>query len=242
MRKAAFIVSAVMALSVMAVSCGDRARVIPRGKLARIYAEMFIADQWAYSDFQNRRMADTLLVYEPIFEEYGFTSDDYRRSMEYYIKDPDRYARILRVSSVIIEDRIKELKKEKAMLESLSETKAATDAFIPEKIYFLTGMADRDLLTVDSISFFIDSTGGQFMFDVQKGYDTLFAGPQIVVCRDMSESAVSVDSVAVPAGTVERPVPSASGKPVKEGNSRYGLDSEVRLDRPVVRQDNILRK
>lgn len=240
MRRAAFIVSAVMALSVMAVSCGDRAKVIPRGKLAKIYAEMFIADQWAYSDFQNRRMADTLLVYEPIFEKYGFTSDDYRKSMEYYIKDPDRYARILRVSSVIIEDRIKELKKEKEMLKALSETKAATDAFIPEKIYFLTGMADRDLLTVDSISFFIDSTGGQFMFDIQKGYDTLFAGPRIVICRDTAEISLAVDSVAVPAVAVDKAEP--ADKPLKADNSRLEVDSRMRLDRQGVRQGDMFRK
>ena len=179
-----FAACVVLALS---ASCMSRGRVIPRAAMSEIYAEMFMADQWINSDYKLRRMADTTLIYGGIFEKYGYTVNDYRRSMEYYMDDPDRYARILKQTTLIIERRISDLKKEKERLQAIFDSKAATDAFVPERIFFLSGLANKDLLTVDSLSFYIDSTGGKFSFDVQKGYDTLFAGPQLVILNDTAK-------------------------------------------------------
>lgn len=59
-------------------SCGkDEAEVIPRGKLAEIYAEMLVTDQWISSTPGMRMIADTSLVYEPILEKYGYDNLDY---------------------------------------------------------------------------------------------------------------------------------------------------------------------
>lgn len=113
--------------------------------------------------------------------------------------DPDRYARILKQSTLIIEGKIRDLKKEKERLQAIHDSKVASDKFIPERLFFLSGLANRDLLTVDSLSFYIDSTGGQYCFDVQKGYDTLFAGPQLIVLKDtvtVSEPAVNEDTLS----------------------------------------------
>ena len=193
-----YIVFSVM-LAVSALSCGKRDKVIPRDEMAEIYAEMFVLDQKISREPDARRMADTLLVYEPVFEAHGYTSDDYRCSMAYYIKDPDRYVRILKRTVEILEDKRKELRAEKARLESLSHSDAVTASFRPERIFFLSGMANRDLLTVDSLVFYIDSTGGSFDFDVQKGYDTLYIGPRIEIPADTASlSFVPPDSGAVP--------------------------------------------
>lgn len=224
--------TAVAAVLLLCVSCGKRAKVIPRGKMAEIYAEMFIMDQWISSDIKSRRMADTTLVYESIFEKYGYTADDYRHSMSVYIDDPDRYARILRNSSVIIEDKIKELKKKKEHLRSLSEIKAATEAFIPERIYFLSGMANRDLLTVDSLSFYIDSTGGEFMFDVQKGYDTLYVGPVMDIVS--ADSLSMTDTLSVP-----DILPVKDTAAVKDGLGKtFPASPIVKMEKPVENMRN----
>ena len=53
-------------LALVALSCSKGPRVIPRGKMARIYAEMLVTDQWINSTPSVRRMADTSLVYEHI--------------------------------------------------------------------------------------------------------------------------------------------------------------------------------
>lgn len=170
----------VLAVFVTLSSCSREGKVIPRGKLSKIYAEMFVADQMIQQDPALRRMADTSWVYEPIFRKYGYTSDDYRASMEYYIQDPDRYARILRESGVILEDGLKALKKEKEKQESLMKIREEISDFRPERIYCLTGLGNRGLLMEDSLSFFVDSAGGELFFDVRDWMDTLYSGPAMV--------------------------------------------------------------
>lgn len=195
MRAAVRYIMFAAVVAVMSVSCGRRGKVIPRNEMAEIYAEMFVLDQKISRESDIRRMADTLLVYEPVFRSHGYTSDDYRRSMEHYIKDPDRYVRILKRTVEILETRRKELRAEKARLESLSQSKAVTESFRPEKICFLSGLANRDLLVSDGLVFYIDSTGGSFDFDVQKGYDTLYVGPRIEIPAETAEVS---DSLSVP--------------------------------------------
>ena len=56
----------------LSVSCRkDEAEVIPRSKMAEIYAEMLVTDQWITTTPGIRMIADTSLVYEPILEKYG---------------------------------------------------------------------------------------------------------------------------------------------------------------------------
>ena len=91
-------------------SCGEReGKIIPRGELAEIYAQMLIMDQWISSTPGTRQMADTSLVYEPILNKYGYTSADYRLSVDKYMDDPERFSRILRTTVSIFDERLKEL-------------------------------------------------------------------------------------------------------------------------------------
>lgn len=94
-------------------SCTDRVRIIPKNKMAQIYAEMFIADQWVYIHPASRTHADTTLLYEPIFQKYGYTFEDYNASVSHYIVDPDTYVKILDKTVKILEkhlDRVTSMK------------------------------------------------------------------------------------------------------------------------------------
>lgn len=116
------ILLAVSTVLVLSVSCGrDEARVIPRGRLARIYAEILMTDQWIGGKMNLRRMADTSLVYEPILESYGYTSDDYVKSVDVYMDDPERFAKILRSTVEILDRRLAALKEEKDRLAAEKE-------------------------------------------------------------------------------------------------------------------------
>lgn len=180
-------------------SCeNEESKVIPRDKLSAIYAEMFVTDQWINAHPESRRTADTSLVYDPIFEKYGYTADDYRRSMDYYLSDPDKYARILRESSVIIEDRLRELRKEKEMLDEITRLRRGENRYSPKRIYYLTGLKNPDLSVMDSLCFFVDSTGGRFDFDPQVGYDTVFAGPVLQMADD-SLHVADTSAISTPA-------------------------------------------
>ena len=82
--------------------------MIPRGRLAEIYAEMLVTDQWITSTPGMRMIADTSLVYEPILQKYGYDLDDYLASVDRYMDDPERFSRILRKSGEIIGRQLKD--------------------------------------------------------------------------------------------------------------------------------------
>ena len=81
-------------LLVVAVAACRGPRVIPRAKLVDIYTDMFMADQQVRENDIDRRALDTLLVYEAVFEKYGYDTDDYMHSLRYYLKDPERFAKV----------------------------------------------------------------------------------------------------------------------------------------------------
>lgn len=106
------------AVFLLAVSCGRKEdKVIPRSKLAEIYAEMMLVDQWIMNNPGNRHIADTSLVYEPVLERYGYTSADYRKSVDVYMNDPERFSRILRTTAEILGEKLNALEDQKKEIE-----------------------------------------------------------------------------------------------------------------------------
>lgn len=164
---------------------GGKGRIIPKGRMARISAEMFLADQWIASRNDLGRRPDTMLVYEPIFREYHCTADDYRASRAYYVEDASKYAKIIKKSVLILEKDLKRLKADKVILDKIKGLAGNRDRFRPEKIYSLAGLEDPDVFSEvtfegDSIFFYVDTTGCDWRFDPLKGVDTLFVGPALV--------------------------------------------------------------
>lgn len=109
MRKYALICLCVLCL--LFQGCGKR-RYIPAGTLSRIYAEMFIADQWSLSNSESRRQSDTTLFYEPIFNKYGYTTDDFQRTVSHYLYKPEKYKRIMVRAHGIISKQLEQTRKE----------------------------------------------------------------------------------------------------------------------------------
>ena len=94
--KAAHMVTAVVLATLL---CSCRERIIPRATMVDIYADMFLADQWLSDHNQERTKADTSLFYDPIFARYGYTFEDYDRSVKHYLKDPERFSKVFRDAS-----------------------------------------------------------------------------------------------------------------------------------------------
>ena len=92
------ILVATAALCVAACSRGPK--VIPRSKMEKIYTDMLLADQWFALNTNNRIAIDTTLFYEPIFRKYGYTTDDFRVSVEYYMRDPLRFSKMMKKVAV----------------------------------------------------------------------------------------------------------------------------------------------
>lgn len=179
-------------------SCGkEKGKVIPRGKLAEIYAEMLVADQWIVSTAALRREADTSLVYAPILEKYGYTPEDYRASLSHYMKDPERYSRILRTTSEILDERLKVLKNEQSRLARIAEIKVFVSDFDPKD--YAPYLGDCLVMYHDSLSFESDSATVTYRLMTHETSDTTFDGPVIVVrldsLSDVSDSTFVEDSL-----------------------------------------------
>ena len=89
MRKVGYI----LLLVILAAACGPRK--IPREDMENIMAEILIQDQQIKQERKLSRVADTSLVYEGIFESYGYNTDDFLYSVEYYLGDPSRMEKIM---------------------------------------------------------------------------------------------------------------------------------------------------
>lgn len=117
--------------AVLFTSCSKHeVEVIPRGKMADIYMEMFLTDQWISSTPSMRVVADTSLVYEPILAKYGYDKLDYIYSVDYYMNDPERFARILRSCVDKLDKRIKYLHKLKREQELEVEAARKLEKFL----------------------------------------------------------------------------------------------------------------
>ena len=161
-------------------SCGGP-KVIPRGKMAEIYADMLVADQWVLDNPGTRSKADTSLVYEPIFNSYGYTTEDYRASVGYYMKDPERYSRILRSTTEILEGKI-------ATLQELKRIEDRLKAMVPYEIdpfrLYFTRSVEGLWEFGDSVSVEVDSLVPVLEMHLHETSDTLFDGPRIILKAD----------------------------------------------------------
>ena len=164
------------------VSCGGDVKVIPKDEMAEIYAEMLLMDQWIAAHPQARRTADTSFVYEPIFEKYGYTSDDYRSSVDYYLQDPDRYARILKNTSLILEARLGELRREKEILNDINTLAERRLLYSVE--YDFGEPHDYQYDIADSVEFYTDTSGCVLKVRQAVPSDTVLAGPAVYLVSD----------------------------------------------------------
>ena len=213
---------------------------------------MLLTDQWINDNWVQNRSADTSFVYRPILRRYGYDEKDWRKSVSKYIKDPDRYSRILKKSAAMLEAREKELRLRLDLINAAERLEQETAGYIPERLYWLAGMRNPDNFVEDGLVFYVDSVGGsEWRFDPYRGYDTLFAGPVWKISLRDSVSvdslSVSVDSLSVSvdslsigvdsiAPVVAKPAaervvkkPAAENKPATENKPVTGKDADRRL-------------
>ena len=201
------------------VSCSGGPKVIPKKKMVKIYADMFVADQWISQNYKASRTADTTVVYEAVFEKYGYDADDYRASVEYYIKDPDRFARILRQTVLELEDR---MDVHKAELRKIRAIEAAepdiTYEFDFSRIWIFENgyprLADRDSLD------YFRASGEYFVLDLkplaepdgpEDGWRVYFPQDTVVtpdtsetgIVADIADSTATADTLPVSGAVVE---------------------------------------
>ena len=190
MKKTFRHIFAVIAAMVLLTSCDkDGAEVIPRSKLSQIYADMLMTDQWIISTPGFRHIADTSLVYEPILEKYGYDSDDYRKTVEVYMNDPERFSRILRTTVSIFDERLEELRRKEKLFEEAEArrkrlAKLKYDSDINMNEFFPCLYEEPYVHYYDSVSFEPDSALWIYRLQHIPANDTVFEGPAVKVKTD----------------------------------------------------------
>lgn len=164
----------------LTVSCQRKGRIIPEKKLSKIYAEMFIADQWLIQNRDEKKRADTLWFYRPIFEKYGYTMEDYLVSVDHYLGDPDKFFKIL--------DKTKEqILKEKTVIEKERDRETAMEANLRKIRAFNFGVKIFSetldpAYAVDTITIHRDTCGMYVLDPVRR--DTIWVGPALAEPAD----------------------------------------------------------
>ncbi|MBE6239418.1 MAG: DUF4296 domain-containing protein [Bacteroidales bacterium] len=175
---------AIFVLALLPSCRKGEAELIPRSDLSRIYAEMLLTDQWIIHTPNVRNIADTSLVYEPILERYGYDSDDYRKSVDVYMDDPERFARIFRETAEILTERMDELKEEKERLEHLEMLRKKAEQYRPHVNWELTDPHKGDTTAVslpDSLAIAMDSTSGIYRISYVPLKDTVYHGVRMIL-------------------------------------------------------------
>lgn len=114
MKRICLYILIVLAVLLSTCSCNRSKGIIPRGKMSKIYAELFVADAWlGMASSELKHKADTTAFYEPIFKKYGYTTKDYLNSVEYYLNDPERFARILKKTKHMLDVEVAQLEGKK---------------------------------------------------------------------------------------------------------------------------------
>ena len=187
---------------ILAPSCRmEGPRKISRSKLAKIYAEMFVTDQWIQSKPALRTIADTSLVYEPILQKYGYDSEDYQYSIDHYMDDPERFSRILRSTAEILDKEIKDLKKAQERIKQEQERRREAIEYEFEMFHSHDELISSDGLKEwpDSLEVVWDTL--IYSYRIRRVYrtDTVYQGPRMIV-RDtvaVTDSLMVTDSLKI---------------------------------------------
>ena len=188
-------IAAALVLAACLCSCGGEGKVIPRNKMARIYAEMFLADAWLMEAKPEARFkTDTTAFYEPIFEEYGYTIEDYWTSVSHYLLDPDRFSRIVKKSNAILAAELKTLEKLKEEEASRVVTRKGS---LTENVFGLYGIDFKEAVVTDRLNIQLDSNGRYVPIRIVE--DTMYFGPRMIIAADSLD--VVKDTLEVAADT-----------------------------------------
>lgn len=95
MRSSTIAILAAVALALCGGCSGIGGPAIGEGDMSRIISDIYLVDQWSKIDDAAAMRADTTLLYDGIFEKYGYTLGDYAASMEYYIRHWKTYLKVL---------------------------------------------------------------------------------------------------------------------------------------------------
>ena len=83
------------AAAILSASGCHKRGILSKNKVAHIMGDLYVCDQYAKSYAEVNLAADSILLYQHIFEKYNTTLEEYQRSLSYYLPDKKAYSAIL---------------------------------------------------------------------------------------------------------------------------------------------------
>ncbi|MBO4768205.1 MAG: DUF4296 domain-containing protein [Bacteroidales bacterium] len=155
-----YLLSAVLLLGL--ASCSDR-MPIPRKVMQRIYYDMMLADSYVEALPDSRMASDSIAVYPPIIEKYGYTVDQFLASQAILLKDPEKMSKLFAANNKMYHDSAEALMARIHLRDSLAdvefqlaeEARVAMDEFLDSISSYK--MLDTLVLTFTGDSLIIDT-------------------------------------------------------------------------------------
>lgn len=184
-------------------SCGDKGKVISRSDMSKIYADIIIADSWLnVASPENKAMADTTAFYEPIFRKYGYTTEDYLTSVEYYLNDPGRFSRILDKTHQMLQSEINSMEAEKTRQKEIEVRELELREFFSGVKVPFTDYSKlvREAFYTDRLDIRLDSNGVFLPAEIKE--EVSYRGPRLVLASDDVEQEEDDDKAVSVSGTL----------------------------------------
>ena len=103
-----------LCLLLIPFSCARKGRVLSEQKMASLYVDMFLADQWLRNHTELRKQADTTDFFAPVFEKHHCSFEDYDASLRYYSSNPEKFSQVMILACEVLKgesERLSELSK-----------------------------------------------------------------------------------------------------------------------------------
>ena len=190
--------------------CGTgchRAVVIPKEDMASIYAEMMVMDQWIKINHMSRQ-ADTTLVYLPIIEKYGYTMEDWQKSVGKYSSQPAKYSKIFDRTGEILKKHLDSLDKVERLQSRRDSIKKVHESYKIPRFTDLQSQLPPDRAR-DTITLISDTLGVWVLGDATR--DTTFKGPLLIIKERSGADSLQragLDSLKVAADSISAKVDS----------------------------------
>ncbi|MDP3437873.1 MAG: DUF4296 domain-containing protein [Bacteroidales bacterium] len=108
-----------------ALSCSRE--YIPQKRMPEIIAQLYKVDRYINTDYNLVLRADTIKIYESIFNHYGYTSQDFINTLDYYLSRPLKLKSFYAQAKILLE------KEEEAIIEIIRNKERADSISAPIK-------------------------------------------------------------------------------------------------------------
>ncbi|HBZ25910.1 MAG TPA: hypothetical protein DEO54_06675 [Rikenellaceae bacterium] len=106
-----------------ALSCSRE--YIPQKRMPEIIAQLYKVDRYINTDYKLVLRADTIKIYESIFNHYGYTSEDFINTLDYYLSRPLKLKSFYAQAKILLE------KEEEAIIEIIRNRERADSIAAP---------------------------------------------------------------------------------------------------------------